>query len=164
MLINNNESSMILMSWIFFSCVTQSMFLSHLDMTLSSLTNVRSSAWLWVWCSPELVTFSFNGCCSLWCSPANKVIINHCNKVWFSSVGRSSSLFDWIVNFPDFGVQTSKENKLAKVGWKLVRIMFHTIILSVLSTWPPSPTSPPSGWSSYSSWNLDCSSSHSQVS
>ena len=80
---------MILMSWIFFSCVTQSMFSSHLDMTLSSLTNVRSSAWLWVWCSPELVTFSFNGCCSLWCSPANIVIImiiNLHNKAWFSSV------------------------------------------------------------------------------
>ena len=96
---------MILMSWIFFSCVTQSMFSSHLDMTLSSLTNVRSSAWSWVWCSPELVTFSFNGCCSLWCSPANIVIImiiNLHNKAWFSSVvWKSSSELSrlWSANF-----------------------------------------------------------------
>ena len=129
------------MSWIFFRCLTQSIFSSHLDMTSLSLTHVRSSTWSWVWCSPELVTFSFNGCCSLWCSPANIVIINHHNKVCFSSEGRTSSLVGWVVNFPDFGVQTSKENKLAKVGWKLVMIMFHAIILSTLSTWPPPPPS-----------------------
>ena len=158
------------MSWIFFRCLTQSIFSSHLDMTSLSLTHVRSSTWSWVWCSPELVTFSFNGCCSLWCSPANIVIINHHNKVCFSSEGRTSSLVGWVVNFPDFGVQTSKENKLAKVGWKLVMSMFHTIIiLSVLSTWPspppsPSPASPWSSSSSRSSWNLGCLSSHSQVS
>ena len=137
-----NESSTILLSWIFFSCLTQSMFSSHLDISLSSLTNdVRSSAWFWVWCSPELVTFSFNGCCSLWCSPANTVIINHHNNIWSSSEGRSSCLVGWVVNFPDLEVQTSKENKLAKVGWKLVMIMFHAIILSTLSTWPPPPPS-----------------------
>ena len=135
---------MILMSWIFFSCVTQSMFSSHLDMTLSSITNVRSSAWWWVWCSPELVTFSFNGCCSLWCSPANIVIImiiNLHNKAWFSSVvWKSSSELSrlWSANF-----KREQDGKGGmKVGEEYVSYRKCDVILleHFMSHWPQCKT------------------------